>query len=189
MKHAEKEFWRLRLGCIPFSPEALLWISQCQVYQSLLQLHAGKIQNQGNLKHMAHRCQINAPFQLSVNNIKASEDMQGKKWLFLKAWKMPQETASRYLSQGSTRMEDKVAECQILAIVQQERDQLFWHRLNLALGKHLCGRSVRAVLVEDGHGGVLYYETEEGVQEAIFNEVHQKCYNLAEDAPICKGAP
>ncbi len=42
--------------------------------------------------------------------------------------------------------------------------------------------------VEDGVGGVLNFETEESVQEAIFNEVHQKRCNLAEDAPICKGA-
>jgi hypothetical protein len=44
------------------------------------------------------------------------------------------------------------------------------------------------VQVEDSVGGVLDFDTEEGVQEAIFNEVHQKQYNLAEDAPICKGA-
>jgi hypothetical protein len=28
---------------------------------------------------------------------------------------------------------------------------------------------------------------QEGVQNAIFNKVHQKWYNLAEEAPICKG--
>jgi hypothetical protein len=44
------------------------------------------------------------------------------------------------------------------------------------------------VQVEDDHGGVLNYEIEEGLQEAIFNEVCPKHYNLAEDAPICKGA-
>ncbi len=41
--------------------------------------------------------------------------------------------------------------------------------------------------VEDGAGGVINYETEESVQEAVFNEVHQKRYNLAEEAPICQG--
>ncbi len=30
-------------------------------------------------------------------------------------------------------------------------------------------------------------DTEEAVQEAIFNEVHRKKYNLAEEAPICQG--
>ncbi len=42
--------------------------------------------------------------------------------------------------------------------------------------------------VEDGAGGVLDFDTEEAVQEAIFNEVHRKRYNLAEEAPICQGA-
>ena len=41
--------------------------------------------------------------------------------------------------------------------------------------------------VEDGFGGVLDFDTEETVQEAIFNKVHRKQYNLAEDAPICQG--
>ncbi len=41
--------------------------------------------------------------------------------------------------------------------------------------------------VEDGASRVIDYETEEGVQEAIFNEVHQKRYNLAEEAPIYQG--
>jgi hypothetical protein len=41
--------------------------------------------------------------------------------------------------------------------------------------------------VEDRNGGVLEFDTQEGVQNAIFNEVHRKRYNLAEEAPICQG--
>jgi hypothetical protein len=47
---------------------------------------------------------------------------------------------------------------------------------------------VRAVQVKDDTGGILDFNTEEGVQEAIFIEVHRKRYNLAEETPICKGA-
>jgi hypothetical protein len=47
---------------------------------------------------------------------------------------------------------------------------------------------VRAVQVKDGAGGVLDFNTEEEVQEVIFNEVHRKRYNLAEEAPICQGS-
>ncbi len=36
MKHAEKKCHRLKSGCIPFSPEASLWIRKSQVYRSLL---------------------------------------------------------------------------------------------------------------------------------------------------------
>ncbi len=34
----------------------------------------------------------------------------------------------------------------------------------------------------------MEFATQEGVQNAIFNEVHQKWYNLAEEALICKGS-
>jgi hypothetical protein len=72
------------------------------------------------------------------------------------------------------KWEDKVSEHQILVIIQREKDGAFWHQLNFAFGKHICGRSVRVVQVEDGFGGVLDFDTKEGMQEAIFNKVHQK---------------
>ncbi len=43
------------------------------------------------------------------------------------------------------------------------------------------------VEVEDSAGGVIDYDTEETVQQAIFNKVHRKRYNLVEKAPICQG--
>jgi hypothetical protein len=55
------------------------------------------------------------------------------------------------------------------------------------LGKHIRWRSVRAVQVEDGASRVIDYDTEETVQQAIFNEVHCKRYNLVEEALICQG--
>jgi hypothetical protein len=55
------------------------------------------------------------------------------------------------------------------------------------LGEHIRGQSIWAVQVEDGVGGVIDYDTEETVQEAIFNKVHCKQYNLTEEAPICQG--
>ncbi len=70
IKHTEKKCHRLKSGQIPFSPEALLWICQCQVYRSLLRWHDGKLRNYGNLRCTARRCQINAPFQLSISDIK-----------------------------------------------------------------------------------------------------------------------
>ncbi len=43
--------------------------------------------------------------------------------------------------------EDDAAECNILAIIKREKDKAFWRWLNYALGKHVRGRSVRAVQV------------------------------------------
>jgi hypothetical protein len=70
MKHKEKKSCRLKSDCIPFSPEASLWIWQSQVYRSLLRWHAKKVHNRRNLQRTAWRCQINAPFQLTVDDIK-----------------------------------------------------------------------------------------------------------------------
>ena len=81
--------------------------------------------------------------------------------------------------------EDENAEQKFLAIIQREKDRSFWRRLNFALGKHFQGRSVRKVQVVDGHGRVLEFDTQEGVHNAIFNEMHRKRYNLMEEAPIC----
>ncbi len=67
MKHAEKKCCRLS---IPFSPEASQWIRQSQVYRLLLRWHAGKVRNCRNLWRTARRCQINAPFQMTVDDIK-----------------------------------------------------------------------------------------------------------------------
>ncbi len=64
--------------------------------------------------------------------------------------------------------------------MKREKDKAFWRRLNYALGKHVRGQSVWAVQVKDSAGGGLDFDTEEAVQEAIFNEVHRKQYNLVE---------
>jgi len=108
-------------------------------------------------------------------------DLQGEVRLLSKARATPPAAAPDELSQNSARPSGQTAEQNILAII-------FWRRLNYAIGKHVRGQSVRVVQVEDGAGGVLDFDTEEAVQEAIFNEVHRKHYNLAEEAPICQGA-
>jgi hypothetical protein len=72
MQHAKKKCRRIKLGRIPFSPEASLWIRQCQVYRSLLRWHARKIRNRGNLKHTAWRCRIDTPFFLLVEELSGS---------------------------------------------------------------------------------------------------------------------
>jgi hypothetical protein len=43
------------------------------------------------------------------------------------------------------------------------------------------------VQVEEQSGLVLESTTKEMVEEAIFREVHDKCYTMAKEAPICSG--
>jgi hypothetical protein len=137
---------RLKSGRIPFSLKASLWIRQSQVYRSLLRWHAGKICNHGNLRRMARCCQINAPFQLTVDDIKLRLHICKEKCDYF--WKHGKRHQRQHLNQCLERAqerEDKVAECQILAIIKREKDQAFWKGLNFALGKHIRGRSIRAV--------------------------------------------
>ncbi len=189
MKHAKKKCLWVKPGRIPFSPEASLWIHQCQVYRSLLHWHAGKIKNQGNLKCTARRCQINAPFQLSVKDIKLRLTICKEKCkYFCKHGKRHRQQHLNHCLKAAQEWENEAAERHILTLIKWEKDRAFWHRLNFALEKHICGRSIREVQVEHKFGRVLDVNTEEGVQEAIFSEVHRKQYNLAEKAPICKGA-
>jgi hypothetical protein len=69
MKHAEKVCRKIKSCCIPFSPEALIWIRHAQVYYSLLKLHKRKIRNKGNLKWVARRCNILNPLGLLIPKI------------------------------------------------------------------------------------------------------------------------
>ncbi len=127
--------------------------------------------------------------QLSVKDIKLRLKICKEKCdYFYKHGKWHHRQHLNQCLKAAQEQEDEVAECQILAIIQREKDRACWGQLNFAFGKHIHGGSVWAVQVEDGFGGVLDFDTEEGVQEAIFKEVHHKRYNLVEDAPICQGA-
>ncbi len=175
MKHVEKKCRRLKSGRITFSLEASLWIRQCQVYRSLLRWHNGKLRSYGNLCRTTRRCQINAPFQLTVDNIKLRMLFCKEKCDYFR--KHGQRHRWQHLTnclEAAQEREDNTAERNILAIIKREKDKAFWRRLNYALGKHVRGRSVPTVQVEDGAGGVLDFDTEEAVQEAIFNKVHRK---------------
>jgi hypothetical protein len=58
MINLERKCRHIKSGCIPFSPESILWIQHAQAYRSLLHYHHGLIRNIGNLKRMARRCGI-----------------------------------------------------------------------------------------------------------------------------------
>jgi hypothetical protein len=156
MKHTDKKCQRLKSGRIPFSPKALLWIRQSQVYQSLLRWHVGKIHNHGNLRQTSWQCQINTPFQLTVEDIKLRLCICKEKCdYFQKHGKQHRRQHLNQCLKRAQEREDEVAERQILAILKREKDQAFWRRLNFALGKHIHGQSVRVVQIKDGAGGVI----------------------------------
>jgi hypothetical protein len=69
MRQAEKKCRKIRSGCIPFLPEALIWIRRTQVYRLLLKYHAGKIRNRANLKRAAQCCGIPLPLSIVIPEI------------------------------------------------------------------------------------------------------------------------
>ena len=80
------------------------------------------------------------------------------------------------------------SEKNILAIIQREKDRSFWGRLNYSMGKSQ-GRSVQSVQIERDQGAIEESTTQKTVHEAIWDEIHQKRFYLAEQAPICQGSP
>jgi hypothetical protein len=69
--------------------------------------------------------------------------------------------------------EDEVAERQILAFIQRERDRSFWRCLNYALGKPQ-GRACFKVQVEQAGGTVDKINGKEDLHEAIWENIHRK---------------
>ena len=188
MRNAEKKCRRIKSGRIPFSPQASVWIRRCQVYRSLLKFHAGKIRNRGNLKRSARRCGIHNPMRLSLKEIRLRLRVSREKCKYFR------KHGQRYRRQHLNKCLDKAreaaddeAEKKILAIIQREKDRSFWRRVNYALGKHKKGRGVQVVHTELPEGGAVEHNTQQSVQEAIWNEIHRKRFYRAESAPICKG--
>ncbi len=88
--------------------------------------HAGKIRNCGNLRRTARHCQINAPFQLTGNDIKLRLRICKEKCDYF--WKHMKRHQRQHLNQCLERAQEwegKAAECQILAIIKREKDQAF----------------------------------------------------------------
>ncbi len=82
--------------------------------------------------------------------------------------------------------EDEEAFNKISAIVQQENQQDFWHKLNYVTGKKkTC--SATTIQVEEQGGVTMEHNTQDTVEQSIFSKVHKKQYTLAGEAPICNG--
>ena len=146
MKREEKKCRRIKLGIIPFSPEASIWILRLQVYRSLLRYHPGNIRNRGNLKRSARRCNIAQPLLLSVDEVKA-------RLLFCKEkcnhfWRHSQQYRRKNLHNrldAAKDWNDEEDEKKLLDIIRREKYRSFCRQINYAVGKYKQGISVREV--------------------------------------------
>ena len=80
---------------------------------------------------------------------------------------------------------NKQAEKRILAIIQNEKDRVQWRRLNYGMRKSF-GQSARIVSEKLDNGNIVEHEGQDAVEEAIWSNIHDKQFYLAEQALICQ---
>jgi hypothetical protein len=186
MQYAEKNCHRIKSSHIPFSPESSLWIRRTQVNRSLLKFHAGRIQNRGNLKRSARRCNIPDALSLSIQEIYYRLKASLSRCEYF--WKNGHYYRRKHLYsrlEVAKEKEDEEAARQILAIIQKEKDKRFWRRTTYDLGKPRGGACFW-VRVEQGDVTTEEYTGQEEMQEAIWDNIHRKRFHLAKLAPLCQ---
>jgi len=70
--------------------------------------------------------------------------------------------------------EDSAKEKEILEIIQREKDRSFWRRINWSMGKARNGSVWRVLVENEEEGSLVKHVTRESIEEAIFNNIHQK---------------
>ncbi len=174
MRHTEKLFRKIKCCRIPYSPEAAICIRRAQVYYSIIRWHEGKIQNKGNLKRAARRCNIQNPLGMSMAKVLLRVEECKRECKFY------QEHERRFQNKHlAKRMRlaqernDEEAFKKIRDVITREKQRSFWRRLNFVTGKKQT-RSATSVQVEVQPGILSESSTKDAVEDAIFREVHNK---------------
>ena len=71
-------------------------------------------------------------------------------------------------------------------IIKREKDRSYGIRLNFKIKKRKS-RSIRIVTDKVGGGAIREHEENVQVEEAIFSDIHDQRFHLAEHAPIYRG--
>jgi hypothetical protein len=189
MTNAKKQCLKIKSGRIPFLPVAALWIRCTQVFCLLIRYHEGLIRNRGNMKQTAHCWGIKNCLSIPIEEICIRLKVCTAKCdYFRKNGKYYCRKHLYKCLQEAKDVVDDQREKEILDVIQREKDQSFWRRLNYVMGKPRGGSVCRVLVEDENQEGVLTENiTQETLQEAIFDNIHRKRFFLAEDAPICSG--
>ena len=126
MQRAEKKYRKIKLGRIPFSPEALIWIRRTQCYRSILRWHNGQISNRGNLKRTARQVGMRQPLSLSFSEVKARLVYCKNQYnYFRRHGKQYRRKHPENKLEAAQDAQDIEAENKILAIIKREKDRSF----------------------------------------------------------------
>ncbi len=123
MTNAERRCRKIKSGCIPFLPEAALWIRCTQIFHSLIRYHEGLIRNQGNLKQTARCCGIKNCLSIPIEEIRIILKVYTAKCdYFHKNGKYYcRKHLYKYLQEAKDA-EDDQRKKEILAVIQREKD-------------------------------------------------------------------
>jgi hypothetical protein len=187
MNNASRKCRKFKSGRICFPSESVIWIKRKQIYQSLLEHLRGRHKNRGKLMRAAMKQHIRNPFQLSSQEIRSCLTICESQIAYFREFgeRYQKKHLLNRVDAARQAGNDEVAR-QILNIIAREKQRTFWRRLKFACGKKKGG-SPSTVQVEGRNDKVIEYTTQEGVQSAIFENIHQKKIYLVEEAPICNG--
>ncbi len=187
MRHVEKLCRKIKCFHIPYSPEAAIWIQQAQMYYSIIRWHEGKIQNKGNLKRAAKRCNIQNLLGMSMAEVllRVKECKRECKFYQEHGRRFRNKHLAEQMQLAQERNNEEAFK-KIGDIITREKQGLFWRRLNFVTGKKRT-RSATSVQVEVQPGMLSESSTKDTVKNAIFREVHNKQYTQAKEAPMCSG--
>jgi len=136
MRHVEKLCRKIKCCRTPYSPEAAICIWRAQVYYSIIHWHEGKIQNKGNLKRAARRCNIHKLLGMSMDEVLLRVEECKRECKF------NQEHGRRFRNKHlAERMRlaqehnNEEAFKKIGDIITREKQRSFWRRLNFVTGK------------------------------------------------------
>ncbi len=187
MLHAEKKCRKIKSSLIPFSLESEVWIRRRQTYLTLLKHKQGTHINKGNTIRAARWCGILTPFQLSESNILLRLKICNEHCTYYREHGIPYRR--RHLQNRAKIARQNGNEegaQQILNMIVRERQREHWRKLRGAMG-HQAGRSVQLVQVEQENGEIIEHTSQDGIQTAIWDNIHHRRFFQAEEAPICKG--
>ena len=172
--------------CQDRPPDSSKWIRRAQVYRSTFRFHAERIRNKSTLKRAARRCGIRNPLYIPLSEVRARLKVCKEKCNYFR--KHGQKYRTCHLNFRLKIAQDKgdeQSEKRILAILQGEKYRAHWRRLNYGMRKSY-GRSARVVSEKNDDGEIVEYEGQKTIEYAIWSNIHDERFYVAEHAPICQ---
>jgi hypothetical protein len=185
--HSEKICRKIYRIDSPFTPDYSLWHKRARIFNQLIRMVDGRIQNHGILCKKARKLGIVAPRSWSREEL-----VHGRRVSI--AWKRELEKTgpvdrkdhlSQLLLQAEAEKDEERAAA-IRHMMTREDDATMWETLKYAF-KDNGGRSNAVTRVERVENGEVVEYTEKDDIERVVREETQERFSAAESSPFCQG--